>query len=385
MHAALGLLAETERLEGGPDDVLEVGLPDIDHVEDFGGTSEVGRVPRTSVRSRHPERVRAKCPERRVPEIPAFQQPELPQLVSDVLAHVGNGSVRANDYLVCVRFLGAIRSPPSGAAARRDPKHCRRHYPAAGVLARCLEPDRFARLQQLECRGPETQLQDLALARQHVVGNANPLHRRQVASHYGVADDRADRRELSLAGLERLQCLDAPCERVGIPTGEQARDLGIQVPAVVIETHLRVARQSPHLVNPHVPQESKRRHHVRNLHAGVVDVVLDFDAPPERPQHAHEGVSEHGVAQVADMCGLVRVDVRVLDDCLGGIGGRLVGSGKDSQRVSRSVKAHVDVPGARDLERPDTGNARKLGHQLGSDLARSASQRLREAEADRRG
>ena len=57
-------------------------------------------------------------------------------------------------------------------------------------------------------------------------------------------------------------------------------------------------------------------HHVGHLHAGVVDVVLHLDLAAARAQHAHEGVAQHGVAQVADVGRLVGVDVGVLDDDL---------------------------------------------------------------------
>ena len=64
-------------------------------------------------------------------------------------------------------------------------------------------------------------------------------------------------------------------------------------------------------------------HHVGHLHAGVVDVVLHLDALAARAQHAHEGVAQRGVAQVADVRRLVGIDVGVLDDdLLAGRGGR---------------------------------------------------------------
>ena len=60
----------------------------------------------------------------------------------------------------------------------------------------------------------------------------------------------------------------------------------------------------------------KPDHHVGHLHAGVVDVVLHFHAPARRAQHAHEGVAQDGVAQVADVRGLVGIDIGVLDNDL---------------------------------------------------------------------
>ena len=55
---------------------------------------------------------------------------------------------------------------------------------------------------------------------------------------------------------------------------------------------------------------------VGDLHAGVVDVVLDLDRPSLEAEQPAEGVAERGVAQVADVRRLVRIDRRVLDDGL---------------------------------------------------------------------
>ena len=55
---------------------------------------------------------------------------------------------------------------------------------------------------------------------------------------------------------------------------------------------------------------------VRDLDAGVVDVVLDLDLAAEEAQQPSEGVAERGVAQVADVRRLVRIDGRVFDDRL---------------------------------------------------------------------
>ena len=51
---------------------------------------------------------------------------------------------------------------------------------------------------------------------------------------------------------------------------------------------------------------------VRDLDAGVVDVVLHIDLLPCGAQQPDEGVAEDGVAQVADVRGLVGVDGGVL-------------------------------------------------------------------------
>ena len=55
---------------------------------------------------------------------------------------------------------------------------------------------------------------------------------------------------------------------------------------------------------------------VGDLDAGVVDVVLDLDLAAEIAEQPAERVAERGVAEVADVRGLVRVDGGVLDDGL---------------------------------------------------------------------
>ena len=51
-----------------------------------------------------------------------------------------------------------------------------------------------------------------------------------------------------------------------------------------------------------------------DLDAGVVDVVLGFDRRAAEAQRPHQRVAERGIAEVADVRRLVRVDGRVLDD-----------------------------------------------------------------------
>jgi glycerol-3-phosphate responsive antiterminator len=57
----------------------------------------------------------------------------------------------------------------------------------------------------------------------------------------------------------------------------------------------------------------KAHHHIGHLHAGVVDVVLHVDLLAGGAQQAHKRVAENGVAQVADVRGLVGIDAGVLD------------------------------------------------------------------------
>ena len=58
---------------------------------------------------------------------------------------------------------------------------------------------------------------------------------------------------------------------------------------------------------------SQTDHHIGDLDAGVVDVVLHVHPLPGSTQQAHKGVAENGVAQMTDVRSLVGIDAGVLD------------------------------------------------------------------------
>ena len=88
----------------------------------------------------------------------------------------------------------------------------------------------------------------------------------------------------------------------------------VEVPAVVVEPR-RVGDRA-HVVERLALELPEADGDVSDLHAGVVDVVLDFDRRPRKRSSRAERVAERGVAQVADVGRLVRVDRGVLDDRL---------------------------------------------------------------------
>ncbi len=55
---------------------------------------------------------------------------------------------------------------------------------------------------------------------------------------------------------------------------------------------------------------------VGDLHAGVVDVVLNVHFPAGKSQQADKRVAEDGVAQMADVGSLVGIDAGMLDQNL---------------------------------------------------------------------
>ena len=90
----------------------------------------------------------------------------------------------------------------------------------------------------------------------------------------------------------------------------------VEVPAVVIEAQRRVLNQPLDVRVAFLFQMDKAHHHIGNLHAGVVNVVLDLHALAAETQQPHEGVAKDGVPQVADVRGLVGIDTRMLDENL---------------------------------------------------------------------
>ena len=193
---AVGPLGEAGAPDRLLDDLLRVRLPHVDDVDDARRRSpnrpSRRRVGPLGVVARPVEGRHAvggdelRVAERRdvrghlVLEVDP-EDAELPELVGDVLAGVGDGAVRADEDLVGVLHPLEVLRP------------LELHDPAAGVLPLGLELRGARGLQELERLRPELAPEDVALAREEVVGDADPLHRLQVA-----ADDR-----LGEAGGER--------------------------------------------------------------------------------------------------------------------------------------------------------------------------------------
>jgi hypothetical protein len=114
--------------------------------------------------------------------------------------------------------------------------------------------------------------------------------------------------------------------------------------------------------------------HVRDLHASVVDVILDFDALPGAAQQADEGVAQRRIAQVADVRGLVGIDVGVLDDAFPRIGGcrrgRRSGLSEASREERRARQIKIHIPAAGDLDALDAFDGQKLRGNFLRDLPR---------------
>ena len=159
----------------------------------------------------------------------------------------------------------------------------------------------------------------------------------------------------------------------------------VEVPAVVVE----LAGDPLDLGERLLLEVQEAHHDVGHLDAGVVDVVLDAHVEAAVAQQPHERVAEAGVAQVADVGGLVGVDARVLDDHVPRASGRreparrASGAGR-AARLPRSQE-QVQVAAAGDLGAPHVARRSELAGEPLRDLARLAPQRLGEVEGGRQG
>ena len=228
---------------------------------------------------------------------------------------------------------------------------------------------------------PEFQPEDVALVGEQVVGDVQPRHGRQVRADDPLDDERAHRGGLAGAMLEIVERGGAdgePLLVVLVPF----RDLGIQVPAVVIEPGRIGDAADPVERLPFQLPESDDD--VRHLDAGVVDVVLDFDRRVAEPQHADERVAERGVAQVTDVRGLVRIDGRVLDDRLRFVSPDRGNLAADSrQDEGRPFEEQVEEAVRRHVHPGHAGQGPEPCGELLRDGARRFFQRPRQLEGQR--
>src|ERR1044071_3449800 len=111
---------------------------------------------------------------------------------------------------------------------------------------------------------------------------------------------------------------------------------------------------------------------VGDLHAGVVNVVLDFDAVACGFQDALERVAEHGVSHVTDMCGFVGIDARVLDHLLRSIDILRACCRWTSEQGDQllAIVEDIDVAGTRDLDTRYLEYVYELRLELFGDRAR---------------
>ena len=237
----------------------------------------------------------------------AVEQAEFPEVMRDVFADVGDRAGGADDDLGLgffrrlVVFLGFFLRVARGRKL---------HDPATGVFPRGRELDGAALLQHFEGGVPEFQVQDFAFAREQIVIDAEAVERAQVAVHDGGSDDLAHFGRVAVAFFDVLERFVAQLQ-AGFILGEKVRDAGVKIPAEIIEPG-RVG-ESLHFGEGFLFEVKETEDDVGNLHAGIVDVILDLDAAAGVAQETRESVAQDGVAHVANVRGFVGIDAGVFD------------------------------------------------------------------------
>ena len=177
-----------------------------------------------------------------------------------------------------------------------------------------LEPYRALVLELLEGLGEEVEPQNGAFVGKQIVADVDASHRRQVASDDPPGNQPPHLGPRPAALLQIVQGLAAELQPTGVVLVPLAH-FAVDIPADESKGSGRSATSS----RAHPPHVEKTDHHVGQLHPGVVDVVLDLDGIAQCPVHPHQHVAQGGVAQVADVSSLVRIDIGVLDDHLLGL------------------------------------------------------------------
>ena len=98
--------------------------------------------------------------------------------------------------------------------------------------------------------------------------------------------------------------------KVGLILFIPLRGAGVDIPAEVVEARL-LGELADFIVRA-LFEMHEANHHIGDLHAGVINIVLHRDLGAAGPQQTDEGVSQDGVAQMADVRRLVGIDAGVL-------------------------------------------------------------------------
>ncbi len=295
-------------------------------------------------------------------------------MVGDVFADVGDGSVGADDDLGV--FVGEIwvsslvGDDCFGAGAAHDV--------AAFVFAGGLEvEDAFFEHESTGCV-PEVESEDFAFAGEEVVLDVETLHRLEMAAEDGGGDEVGDLCGVVVADFESVESVEADLfagfEVVwigGVPLG----DAGVEVPAVEVDALVGLEELGEEFASAREGfafEVDEADDDVRDLDAGVVDVILHayFVTALEvvGAEKALEGVAEDGVAEVADVGGLVGIDAGVLDEAEAGAADVGVLVGGDSADGDGAVETNVEVASACYLDAGDTFEFRQSSGEFGGEF-----------------
>ena len=226
-------------------------------------------------------------------------------------------------------------------------------------------------------------MKDLTLARQEIVFNIEAIHGLEMTPQDGNRNHIGNSGAFVVAFLDRVQRLLADLQ-VLLVLGVPVRDPGIEIPAVVVKA--RLAGQLLNFRARLLLNIQKSHDHVGNLHARVVDVILDVHFPAGKLQQPDKGVAKNGVAQVSDMGRLIGIDAGVLNQNLAGgnFGPRLFVGNQGCGKLF-APEPRVDITRARQLQFLKAWDGANSVDDLLRNLARSLAQLLGQLEGQRQG
>ncbi len=222
--------------------------------------------------------------------------------------------------------------------------------------------------------------------RKKVEIDAQAVEGAQVAVHDRCGDHFAGFCGVSMPLFDFFKGLIANCEPRFV-FSEPLSDAGIKIPAEVVK--FRCGGQRFYFGERFFLEMEEAEDHVSNLHTGIVDVILDFDAAAGVAQQTRESVAQDCVANVADMRGFVRIDAGVLDDSFWGVrdgrGGFVPGFFACAAKKLGAVEKEIQVASASHFDARDSLDRLQRIRDLLGQGARRLSHLLGEFEAQRRG
>ncbi len=253
-------------------------------------------------------------------------------------------------------------------------------------------------------------MQDFAFAREEVVLDAEAEHGFKMAAKDGGGDQVGDFGGFVAAVLDEVQRVEAELLARGLLFGSAfgvpLRGAGVEIPAVVVDALDLIAvcgRGRPHdsrsgdrrygkLFNDladfgsgFLLQVQESYDHIGDLDSGVVDVVLYIDLVAGGAEQADKRVAKDGVAQVADVRGLVGIDGGVLYEHMAlRVRRDAFGLGHQASCLG-AVEIGVDIPSAGDFEFGEAFNGAERGDDFLSDDFGRLAQLAGQLEGDGRG
>ena len=126
-------------------------------------------------------------------------------------------------------------------------------------------------------------------------------------------------------------------------------------------------------------------YNIGNLHAGVVNIVLDIDRMRRLTQHTDKGIPKNRIAKMSDMGGFIGIDAGVLDQDFVFTLDLVRRWREHLAHEFATIEARVDVSSAGYFKRLYAGNVSQSGYEFLRRLPRRLAQALRQIEGNGQG